>query len=306
MTSIENTNTFGFWESPMIKPGTIQAGGLAVATYRISSSLASAASAPTIRMRTSAASFQRSDVLVATSIGTGTFSPDRVGRTYRHFFNTLPGEDIRVNLDLLNVDPTDAANASVTLEDLAVQAVGPLQGERAEASVDLGSNQAAMWQQVTAAPFAAPTFGRGGDGISLDGGAAPAGTTVFGFWTSPPASPFLNIERGRLYRFDFTVTSTATAGNVGKTPAFRLRLNDTTLRSSAYVNVESAGDNSVLPAAGTARTYSLWYEGPNGLAGSSVLLAFDFLLVGELPRDPLIRLTLTDVVIRSYNEPPAP
>ncbi len=127
----------------------------------------------------------------------------------------------------------------------------------------------------------------------------PAGT-LFGYWEGQSTSP---LAAGSLYGVSFTIASTATADTKVKTPTFRLRVNDSSLKLSAYLNIDARASDSRIPVAGAPEVYTLWFEAPAAIEGSTLLYSFDYLYMGGSDEDPAIQLTLQTLTAKAYPAP---
>src|SRR5690606_13122218 len=113
ISSTENQNTFGWWESPVLAlTSAVSATDVFEARFLVSTGSASSANVPVFRMRVSTTDFQQSDVYTVSSIGLAPFSPSRGNfREYSTYF-TVPGpefftgrgQEVRAFFEILNVD----------------------------------------------------------------------------------------------------------------------------------------------------------------------------------------------------------
>ncbi len=324
ITTNDNSNSFGFWESPMFTIGSddvtrgILIGGstgsssLFRTTFNFDSNVVDQSMVPTIRGRSSSADFQQSDVYVVTSAGNGAFSPSAAGTDYVQYFSQPAGQDqFRLDFDVLNFDTTDSAVSTTGLGRVVVEALtsltltdeiivtSPALDFSGMATNGFTSRDAAP--AITAPLFAATNDGleiRGRDAALLGGSVDNIDPDIFGFWGAETTIPF---NADRLYRVAFTVTTDAV--DAEDVPAYRLRANDSSLQFSAYVNIESQNQGSRIPTAGNSETYFLWIQSPAGIAGNSWIFSFDYLYSQVTGNDPTIRVTLQSLEVRSYEVP---
>jgi hypothetical protein len=339
LVSQNNTDTYGFWESPVFAlgsemipaaqtgPGNSAAqsalsedGPLFIATFRVNSSSQDRARAPVVRLRSSCESFERSAVLVATSRDSGTFSPVADGVTYRQYFQ-FPADwtRLRLDFDMMNFDPRDEAVTTFTLESATIQA---LDAELAgvpieELAMDFtGPDATHGWTFRSGGPlFGEPISEATSEGLLLRGIAPTEGepdksiaellatTNFFGYWGSPETGPESEVvlKSGHLYRVTFTVASDAPDAGRDGVPTFRLRLNETGLRAAAYLNVESVnGGGAIVPTVGNPKTYSVYFEAPPSADGERLLFSFDYLHVARGTNNPEIGLWLRRLEVVSF------
>lgn len=326
ISSTENQNTFGWWESPVLSlTSAVSATDVFEARYLVSSDAASSANVPVFRMRVSTTDFQQSDVYTVSSIGLGPISPSR--RNFKEYstyftvpgpeFFTNRGQEVRAFFEVLNVDGFDIAGENVCLERLVIQpfdqdTLGVRVSERRYILAQEGIRQ---FFTPTTVPgvFEAPVFGANERGLTIKsnftGLTAPPET--IGFVTVDTG---VEIEANRIYQFVFQVgASVSNALEVRKSlvPTFRVRVNDSSFSSSALVNIESIDDNSRVPTQTTNQRYEVWYRGSAALAGRTLLASFDYLLTPESFasenefRDAAdISLVLEVVEVNSYDVAP--
>ncbi len=191
ITSVDNTHTFGSWQSDENAVPIIP-GALYRVTYRVSTDVADAAQVPTLRFRVNTQDNQQSSFLVVNSGVSGTYSPTPEGQTYELYFEPPPkkfgaseeADDFFVAMDLLNFDPNDAAQATVRLEQLGVERF-PLawlryRGEGTFYSFDTGAEG---WQFSSIPTIFTPPLSGVGDGaLQLT---STTNTNTFGSWVSP-------------------------------------------------------------------------------------------------------------------------
>lgn len=318
---VSNTNSFGFWESPFIytdipEMPVRQDDLLYRATYEIGSNVA-ASLAPTLRVRTSSRDFQRSDVLVVTSIRDGAISPSLPPRLYTHYFEQAPDADaLRLNFDVLSFDPSDATNAIVALDSVIVDAIekSSLTGETVEMTRDFAGSGPLGFTPRNAEPaLTAPGYFDGSAGLKIAGfdpdlprqDPSFYPEVFFGYWGQESST---QMRADRLYRVRWLVSSDAEAGELANVPTFRLRLNDDSLRFSMLTNIDSVNPDANIPTVGDPKYYDLWFALPAQLDGSAWVFSFDYLYVtklgaGEIQDDPNLVVALDWLEVTSFDLP---
>jgi hypothetical protein len=270
ITATNNTNNFGYWQSPAEIP--IIADSLYRADYLVFTDVTDPLMVPQIRLRMNSSNLQVSDYLIVNSVGSGSLAPTDAGKDYYLYF-VPPANDTTFLLacDLLNFDPTDAAQGMIGLEQVFVDRL-PLD--------DLTTPTNAMSYMFVAGT---DDWTTGGSPIvfSMPQAAYQSGalvltsetnTNTFGFWQNDPAD--IIITPGVLYRGTFAVSTDLTDQSM--VPEMRLRFNTTDLQASCILDVISAGDGGNSPSS-TGSTYSLYFY-PDVVAPSSgLIIAFDVL-----------------------------
>ena len=327
LTSTENTNTYGFWESPVHVAGPWERSGdrplsgtngpatLYRALFTVSSDTTPefATAVPSFRLRASTETFEQSDVVVVSSVTEPGVAPLQANKNYRTYFQ-LPISSTRFKLffELLNFDPTDRAIATLSLDRVTVDAIAQssLTGLRTEKVLTFGGNQQGWAFAGVGSPFLAPQSALTAGGLRV-GPASPSGSsTYFGFWHSPDnfqdsgvVDGAVKLASDRLYRATFTVGSSASNQTASLLPAFRLRMNDGSLNYSAYMNIESTGPSTILPTSIQPSAYNLFFEGRTEIEQSPLIFSFDYLLPPST-NDGSLTLTLRSLVVESFQTPP--
>lgn len=311
----DNANTFGIWTSPIVTlnvpAATREVGKLFQVEYRMTTDVSSSPLVPTVRVRTNSLDYQRSDVLVATSQGDGSFSPGTTSTAYKMYFNRddAPSStaNFKLNFDVLNFDTTDASNARIDLEYAAIRGITgdetTLGTGTPVANFDFAGGATNGFTSRTAEPaIAAASFSTSADGLVISGGAAREdegyNVVIFGFWGLETP---VTLGANKLYRVDWTVGSTATDPTTN--PAFRLRVNDGSLKFSQYVNIESTGYADNTPTVGNDKVYSLWVLTPDAIAGNTWTFSFDYLFVPGNGNDASIPVTLKNLDVTEFTAP---
>ena len=272
-----NKNVYGFWESPQ-EGIPLEPNYLYRAVFRISTDIADRSRVPAIRLRTLSANAQRSDLVEIASIGDGGFSPTAVPADYELYI--LPSKDlaspngaarIRLFMDIINFDETDAASGAVFLHQAIVERIEPSD------MVPLGrlknwtfagvEDGGWTWNEIPEI-FTPPEHGVR-DGLFMRGRDA----NTYGFWMAPPDS--LVPRRGVIYRASFVISSSVV--DLSKVPGMRLRCNASTFQSAGVLEISSAGNGENSPAPYGA-TFDLYYAAPPDFANrpaNRLLLFFD-------------------------------
>ncbi len=320
LSSTNNTNTFGFWDSPRINPVPSPApkkekgvSPILNAEWEVRTDVLVPGDVPQFRLRTTKDTLDYTNVSTVSSVGPSTYVPDLLVppilgedkqtvhtavETYMQKVLLLPdASDYFFSFDILNVDPSDAANGEVALESLTLSTETPPQFPATEIEADYDFTEG-LNGFVAHSPSQAqtPIFVQDGDGLNIraksfkDDGKSDKqqGTFYFGSWEKQTDIEF---QEGDLYALTFAVT--ADEPILSEVPTFRLRVNDSTFQGSWYLNLSSVGPNPRLPTGTTgAAFYSLLIEAPAALNGNKMLVAFDYLNVGQ-------NSLFTDVTLQS-------
>ncbi|MEO8377893.1 MAG: hypothetical protein ABI579_09505, partial [Candidatus Sumerlaeota bacterium] len=263
---------------------------------------------PLIRVRVSTEDFQHSDAVSVTSYGPGSVSPTAAGRDYDIIFNEqLATDRFRLDFDVLNFSDTEAsAIVQLALEtaglDLYAIDESSLGTATTVQTYDFSNSNMNGFTARNASPIiavpaqmsATPT------GLLTRGFAPGPGTpsdVIFGFWGMESNVPIL---ADRLYRVDAVVATDAAEGSVADIPAFRLRINDTSLMYSRILNVDSTGDAGLEPPTGGSRLYSIWFIPEPEIVGEDFIFSFDYLFVKDAGQAATIGTTLKSLTVKSY------
>jgi len=305
-----NTNSFGFFDSPLLE---LESGdfGTFEAEVVVSTDIANAGLVPQIRIRASDVDYARSTVFVVSSQGNANLAPTPAGRAYRIPFSLLAGrESARLSFDVLNFDG-DAANARLTLEQITIRklfgGLGVISPSGFEvANLDFSGGEANGFTARTAAPLRAPTFQATDAGLWIAGEApgqfrsGGSGNDIFGFWGLETNIP---LAAGRLYRIAATFASDSTTDQSNLTiPAYRFRVNDSSLQSSVYLNAESTTDALPSPTTTATVTQALWYRTPPGIEGNTWTFSFDYLYAPSTDNDASIGVYLQGFTVTEFPE----
>jgi len=284
----DNTNTFGYWESPAfdvtgqpvpagVIPLQVPTGpdALYTATYYVRSNVAVAAQVPQLRLRTNDANLQQSTYLVIDSRENGALSPDADGETYvLPFAPALGATQFMLAFDMLNFDPADAADGDLQLDWVEVQwhDLTGVSEPTTLASYTFDSD-AEGWTQQTTTQFTDPIFGTEPGALTLTG--VQNDTNVFGYWASPEAEG-VALDPTQIYMVTFEVESDVAAAERSTVPRFRCRVNELSYHGAMYLDIESRGDGDRSPVAGEPQEYQLFFMPSIELTGQRLVEAFDF------------------------------
>ena len=318
LTATGNTNTLGWWRSPEIIANSIQQPGFVTVdgqvgpgsvyrvTYVVSNGAESQAVTPTFRFRASPRSFEQTSELVISSVGNAALPPEPgTPKTYRQFFS-LPATQSRFRLyfDLLGFTSSDSATASISLENVQVDAFDTtalLEGKREKLYLfATGTNG---W-----------TSGSGGSDLGkVDAKLEDTGLTLgpvndpskvsFGFFSTPLSGAPATLESNRVYCAKFRVKSNIAAATRDRLPSFRLRANDSSNQLAAVLNVNSTSISAETPSEQGYVDYRLYFAAPEELVGNKVRLSIDYLYVPGVGDDPTQTITLQTLALDSYFPP---
>ncbi|MBI1292195.1 S8 family serine peptidase [bacterium] len=319
LTATSNSGTFGFWKSPVFAisdsqipgltgiKGQIGNGSLFRATYRVSSSTDDSAKTADFRMRASSTNFESTNELVISSVGSGLASPKSGDpRFYRQYF-TQPASQGRFRLyfDLIAFRSPIEAGSSLTVSEVGVQSLSEdvLLDSRLERLTLFSGTSTQGWVSGSATETYAPLATSVSNGLAI-GPVTSSGTIGFSFWSSPASAPLFNMERNRLYRVTYRVSSSAAANAKLDIPTFRLRANDVSNSLAALLHIDPMSDSSIVPYAGTAVNYKLYFETPEALVGNGVYLSFDQVFVPGTGVNPSSTAKLEAVRVDSFTLPP--
>lgn len=262
-------------------------------------------------------------MFVINSQDAGAISPTAEGRAYNVMFHlpqamipvfkgaSMAVEGIRLNWDVLEASGENEAGSPLDLLFAAVSAVDDPAEVFPFASFDFTgeSEDAQLFTSRDAAPFINPpeSFRRTTRGLWINGidpEEAERGSidgeymapTIFGYWGLETDVPVVG---GTLYRLSWTVETDGveTAERKSEVPTFRLRVNDSTLQSSAYTNIDSRDNFSDVPMDGEPVTYTTYYQAPAELDGENWIFSFDYIYADQSDDDPTIALILKDLTV---------
>jgi hypothetical protein len=252
-----------------------------------------------------AENFQQTDCLVITSSGDGSFSPTLEGDDYDLYVVPQPsmdGQFARLAFDLLNFDPMDEAEATVSLESVTISRIplSVLSGQERVAGYDFESGPQGWCFSGTVFPFATPLSDISTGTLSL---ISTSNTNTFGYWASDPAD--VTIQAAKLYRVRCSVSTDVKDPTL--VPQVRLRASAENLQASAVLDIVSADNGAVAPGP-SPKEYVVYFYPPQTAAGSAqdgLGVAFD--LVNFNPADSsFATLQLHDVRIDAFDVPLMP
>ncbi len=325
MTTTTNKTSFAYWESPLISPQcaipcpptgeSAVPGQLYRATWTLFSDQTDPTLMPVIRLRTSAEDFARSDLVVATAYGDSSYSPTVTPRSYTQYFLQPEGEDyFRLDYDLLSFTPSAGYHVMTSLDRVTIEAPGAI--DLPEGSLvrryDFVAEGPREWTspapgEVREIPL--PAIFNADNGLKIQGVASPslvAGPggvpieVLFGYWG---AETDLAIQGGTVYRLRWSVTSNAALENRAALPTFRFRVNESSLKFAALVNIDSVNQLARVPLDGVVEDYDMWFLAPPEIDGRTMILSFDYLYVNKAPTgsldvdDPTRSITLNALEI---------
>lgn len=280
LTAQDNTNTFGYWTSEA-DAVPVAANSLYQASWTVATDVTDPLQVPQARLRLNSQNLQQADVLVISTVGDGSYAPTPAGRTYEMYF--VPPEsclgkpedqdDLILSFDILNFDPQDAANGSLMLDSVVVDAI-PLStlGTPTVLKIWDFNMDSEGWQLGSAPIFTSPVSDTSGGRLSL---IAQDNTSTFGYWSGP--SEEVQIEAGKLYRLRFSVSTDVTVPD--NVPQLRLRAFSEDSQSSIIKVISSVNGAEMSPTPGGC-TYDLYFYPPQSLVGTesdSIIAAFDML-----------------------------
>ena len=272
-----NNNTFGYWYSSG-DAVPIRRGAVYKAEFSITSDQDDISQVPTIRIRINSQNEQHSDVAAINSLGDAAVSPGTGGRIYTHYFAIPDSEiclpetedDLYVSFDLVNFDESDAADATVTLDWIEINAVSKSSMTEGEEVADNDiSVEDYGWETQFTDEFTPPAALQA-PGVNALALKAANNTDTYGSWIS--AESVAAIQGGTVYHVSWEIYSDrADASDV---PGIRFRASDADNRliSQKCIFSNAEGDNS--PDA-MGRFYTLFFVAPAELHGAGLNLAFD-------------------------------
>lgn len=319
--SNDNTFTFGYFGSGTFSVGSSpQSGDITLqgtngtdslfrATYLVGGDVTDRQLTPVFRMRASTANFEQTAELVITSNTPANISAaSGITQSYNQYFG-LPSTQTRFRLffDIINAGGVDQAmaNFSVLSVTLEARTVGSLFGGRTDKTYAFAGSTRGWTARDAAPSYSRPVMLSDGVGLRIGpASSATNGSTFFGYWGSPEgdAAPVL-LQQDRLYRAMFKISTTATLEQKPTLPAFRLRMNDSTLNYGADLVVESISSASLLPSGGSPQSYPLFFEGRSEFQNSPILFSFDYLLTGDSGNDAGLIIRLESLTVQSYVKP---
>jgi len=288
LTAQNNTDTFGYWESPAIDLSP--SGSLFTAEYFVRSTTTDRKRTPQLRLRCTSDNLQQSQFATFESRSDGLASPGASGTTCTLVLLPRFGADLaRIEFEMLNFDPSDETSGSLELERVRItrrDASILNTGQLIRTFSFEGGNEG--WTPRATTLFSAPTpLTEPGRLVMTGNGRAD----TFGYWTSldlpggiplpvgaaSPAPDQVGESIRPLYVATFQVGSDVPVNDRSRVPQFRVRLNEAGGRTAATLAIESKGGAALSPVAGAAAPYVVCLLPPVSLAEKSLVASFDFL-----------------------------
>jgi hypothetical protein len=291
ITATNNTDNFGYWESPAFQLYGADAVPMAraiqlnadntgssvfIAKYRVGTDVTDQSTVPQLRLRTTSLSLSKSAMLVVDSQGDGAYSPVPGGRDYNLWFVPSPDSaGFQLEFEMLNFYPTDAANGTLSLDFVELTQVDPgtaLTNVVVEKDYTFAEGNEG-WESVSVPEFTAPGFDVGDGALKLT---SDAGDNVFGYWASTLDAGSVVIQAGKAYIARFTVASDVDPTDAALVPGLRCRLHEESFQAGVVLHVESL-TGAVSPVVGAPKEYDVYFEPPASAVGKRLILAFDIL-----------------------------
>jgi len=297
--SQDNTNTFGFWNSPE-NAIPVTKGYLYRARFIVSTDVAQPELVPQIRLRVNSRNFEQADCLTIDSNGDGGASPTPEGTTYDLYFVPPANDDFcMLAFDLLNFNESDAPDATVALESVLVERFGLDTLDEPTTitwTYDFETSQEFWFPGDGTYAFTDPEFFWDEGALHLR---SATNTNTFGFWHSDGIDVI--IEADRLYRGTFEVRTDEPERSL--VPQMRLRFNIANLQAARTLEISSIGDGANSP--GTINTIydQLYFLPPANCVGRGLIISFDMLNFD--PADAAEASLILDRAIIETLSPPA-
>lgn len=311
LQSENNTNTFGYWDSPLVVIPADEAteGGMRLycSYWTMYTDVEESADVPQFRTRAFRPDHSFSSVQTVESIGPADYTTDQFGRVFDQYFEQADGNnEMYFAFDLLNFNPLDDPAGLVSLGYVHISeryppdpGEGILLGE-----YDFTTGDTHGFTPRLAPPLLAPHFDNSNEGLMISGTDAiltsergEPSTPVFGYWGMETEIEF---EANRLYQICFNVGSDAEPANAINTPVVRCRVNDSTLQGSWYLNIDSTGESPRVPDENTDQMYMLWVITQPRMIGKKMIFSFDYLRTPADGNSPLITMMLRGLSITAY------
>ncbi len=291
ITATNNTDNFGYWESPVFQlygAGAVPmskaiqlnadntGSSVFIATYRVGTDVTDQSTVPQLRLRTTSLSLSKSSMLVVDSQGDGAYSPVPGGRDYKLWFVPSPDSvGFQLEFEMLNFYPTDAANGTLALDFVELAQTDPdtaLINVAVEKDYTFAVDNEG-WESVSVPEFTAPGFDVGDGALKL---VSAAGDNIFGYWASPVDAGSVVIEAGKAYIARFNVMSDVPATDAALVPGLRCRFHEESFQAGVVLHIESL-TGAVSPVVGAPKEYDVYFEPPASAVGKRLILAFDIL-----------------------------
>ncbi|MEQ8821249.1 MAG: hypothetical protein RLY93_13495 [Sumerlaeia bacterium] len=285
--------TYGTWESPALELAPSawadglreNEGAVGRVSWRVRSDVADPARAPGVRFRSFLPTFQRSDMLVVESAGSGEASPGMTDRLYQHVFHLadFEAQEARVHaMDVFRFSPDDARPATVALDEFRWEAL-PFPDRRDSdllAEYTFSADSSSGWQAISPIEAMAPQqFASTSRGLAIRARTTretPGPPVQFGFWQGPRSDRLYDPGELVIFRF-FVRSDAANAQQALQLPTFRLRATSTDNQVSVMTTVTSLGDGETLPRFDKVVTYDLFVHDWQTCGGKHFRPALDLI-----------------------------
>lgn len=291
----QDSNTFGFWESPNFAMPVFE-NILYRGTWKISTDVQDRSLVPGLRLRFNEEDFQTAGEHMVNSNINGDASPTTAGLEYRLFFRPLQGSSWKQEkaghvlsaFDIINLNPNDKPDGALFLDEFTLDWI----------SLDSIDDQ---FTTDTIFDFAGNTLGwqyRSVPGVfdeatqiitSTHIGLRSVSSNTYSYWESPPQP----VTSGILYRVRFYISTDV--ANRNTVPMARLRENSIINQSSDMMLIDSSGNGDSSPIPGEWTPYDLYFICPPSVEANGVYFAFD--LVNFNKNDKIDGALLLDRVV---------
>ncbi len=318
-----NTNTFGYWDSPNIQvPTVIKADrGMIPSRFRFEWDVYSEASSrdltPTFRLRVSRPDFSETYIHVIESNAGGGYAPptgiafpDKTGpstkgvipiqaaKTYRTFVEQFDfNDDLRFSFDLLNFNGTDEA-APIGLEVVTSNYDPSPYVPISNTVLGFAGGVTNGFTFAGAPPLAPAVSEASASGLGLRAANTPTPTDsiIFGSWTGQPG---VVLQGNGLYRVSWIMEAPGVAfADREKLPTFRLRANESSFQAAWFLNIDSTSPTARVPYVSVGNiTYTLWFYAPEEADGEDLILSFDLIKTDADGNDPQATVFLRTLII---------
>ncbi len=272
LTARNNTNTFGYWESPPNSLNTVPS-YLYHMEWTVASDVTPVERCPSFRLRINSHHLQQGDILGMDSLGGAENFPSSMSRCYHHYFLPATSTSLaQLAFDLLNFSHDNVDVGSLALSRLEVKGILLSNLTRSLLKSWDFTSDAEGWDYVTIpATFSEPA------GIWDDGALKITATNNrnnFGFWSSP--GNIIEVTPDTLYEVEYTLKSDVTEPE--QVPDLRLRVNTSDWQTYATKVISSVHNADESPST-TPRAYSLYlYQLGGGLPTThSLICSFDLM-----------------------------
>jgi hypothetical protein len=311
-----NTNSYGYWESPVIELGAYAprlasegpvptsaqldiAKQLFSAKFLVRSNVSDRSKVPQFRLRTTSVTYEETYMLVADSRSDGSYSPDAQGETYQLLFTPASGSTkFLFCFDLLNFNPMDAANGELILDRVVLERFDlSMSHPRTPVKTYTFEDGTMGWTAKTLPGYPAPIFSNPNGTLAMQG---VEGENVGGYWGSPESD--IPLMPGKIYIATFEVESDVPLAQRTIVPQLRCRLNETSFHIASIATVESKNAALGSPVLGIPHTYTVFLNAPESITGQGLIVSFDYLNLGAVDKADAT-LFLRQVKIETLPDP---